>query len=72
MRSRRYIAETITDADYADDIALLINPTAQAQSLLHSQEQTAADIGLTFHSSNISSTESDVNIRLVKAWAAVD
>ena len=30
VRSRRYPAQTITDADYADDIALLTNTPAQA------------------------------------------
>ena len=34
-RSRIYPAETITDADYADDLALLANTPAQAESLLH-------------------------------------
>ena len=37
-RSRRYPADTITDADYADDIALLANTPTQAEFLLHSQE----------------------------------
>ena len=46
-RSRCYPTETITDTDYADDIALLENTSAQAKSLLHSQEQTAGDIS--FH-----------------------
>ena len=45
-RSRRYSAQTITDADYADDIALLANTTAQAESLLQSLERAAARIGL--------------------------
>ena len=44
--SRRYPAKTITDADYADDIALLANALAQAKSLLHSLERAAASIGL--------------------------
>ena len=35
-RSRRYPAKTITDADYADDIALLANTPNQAEKLLHS------------------------------------
>ena len=35
-RSRRYPALTITNADYADDIALLANTPAQAETLLHS------------------------------------
>ena len=37
--SRRYPAQTITDADYADDIA-------QAETLLHSLERAAGGIGL--------------------------
>ena len=45
-RSRRYPAKTITDADYADDIALLANTPAQAETLLHSLERAAAGIGL--------------------------
>ena len=38
-RSRRYPAQTITDVDYADDIALLVNTPAQAKTLLHSLER---------------------------------
>ena len=45
-RSRRYPAKTITDADYADDIAILANTPNQAETLLHSLERTAAGIGL--------------------------
>ena len=45
-RSRRYPATTITDADYADDIAILANTPDQAETLLHSLEQAAASIGL--------------------------
>ena len=45
-RSRRYPAKTITDADYADDIAILANTPNQAKTLLHSLEQAAAGIGL--------------------------
>ena len=45
-RSRKYPAKTITDADYADDIAILANTPNQAETLLHSLEQTAAGIGL--------------------------
>ena len=43
-RSRRYPAKTITDADYADDIAA--NIPNQAETLLHSLERAAAGIGL--------------------------
>ena len=100
-RSRRYPAQTITDADYADDIAL-VNTPAQAEILLHSQERAAAGLGLpvnedkteymcfnqrgnisklngtslkvvdkfTFLERSVSSTETDINTRLAKAWTA--
>ena len=42
--SKRYPAETITDAD---DLALLANTSTQVESLLHSLEQAAGSIG--FH-----------------------
>ena len=103
-RSRRYPAKTITDADYADDIALLANAPAQAETLLHSLERAAAGIGLhvnahnteymcfnqagniytlkdstlklvemfTYLGSSVSSTETDMNMRLGKAWAVND
>ena len=45
-RFRQYPAETITDVDYADDLALLANASAQAKSLLHSLEQAARGIDL--------------------------
>ena len=45
-RSRRYPARPITDADYGDDIELLVNAPAQAETLLHSLERAAAGIGL--------------------------
>ena len=45
-RIRRYPAKQITDADYADDIAILANTPNQAEILLHSLERAAAGIGL--------------------------
>ena len=45
-KSRRYPAKTITDADYADDKALLANTPNQAEKLLHSLERAAAGIDL--------------------------
>ena len=45
-RSRMYPAKTIIDADYADDITLLANAPAQAETLLHSLEGAAMDIDL--------------------------
>ena len=102
-RSRRYSAQTITDADYVDDILLLANTPAQAESLLHSLERAPGGIGLhvnadkteymcfnqrdistrkggplklvdkfTYLGSSISSTENDINMRLAKAWIAID
>ena len=103
-RSRRYPAKTITDADYADDIALLVNAPNQAETLLHSLERAAAGIGLhvnahktefmcfnqkgdiskldgtslklvdkfTYLGSSVSSTEKDIDTRLMKAWTAID
>ena len=44
--SRRYPTKTITDADYADDIAILASTPNQAETLLHNLERAAAGIGL--------------------------
>ena len=46
VRSRRYPTQTIMDADYANDIALLANTSSLAKSLLHSLEKAAGGIGL--------------------------
>ena len=51
-RSIRYPAKIITDADYADDIGLLANTPAQAETLLHSLERTATGIGLYVNAHN--------------------
>ena len=40
--SRRYHAENVTGADYADDIALQANTPAQAESLLEQQVALAS------------------------------
>ena len=45
-KSRKYSAQTITDADYDDDISLIANSPTQAESLQHSLEWAAGDIGL--------------------------
>ena len=103
-RSRRYPAQTITDADYTDDIALLANTPYQAETLLHSLERAAAVIGFhvnahkteymyfnqrgnistqngsslklvdkfTYLGSSVSSTETDINTWLAKAWTAIN
>ena len=48
-RCWRYSAQTITDADYANDLALLANAPTQAETLLYSLEQVAAGVGLPFN-----------------------
>ena len=45
-RSGRYPTQTIMDTDYTDDIVLLVNTHAQAETLLHSLEWAASGIGL--------------------------
>ena len=92
------------DVDYADDIALLTNIPARAESGLHSLEQVKGSIGLhvntdkteymcfnqssdtftlnggslklvykfTNYRSSISSTENHINMRLAKAWTAIN
>ena len=103
-RSRRYPAKTITNADYADDIAILANTPNQAETLLHSLERAAAGIGLqvnahkmeymcynqtgdistqdgtplklvdkfAYRGSSVSSSEKDIDMRLMKAWTAIN
>ena len=103
-RNRRYPAKTITDADYAYDIAILANAPAQAETLLHSLEGASVGIGLhvnahkteymcfnqtgdistlnssspklvdkfTYLGSSVSSSETDINTRLTKAWTAIN
>ena len=45
-RSKQYPTQTITDANYADEIAQLSNSTAQTESQLHSLEKAAGSIDL--------------------------
>ena len=37
--------QTISDADFTDDISLLVKTPTQAKSLLHSMQQAAGGIG---------------------------
>ena len=46
VKSRRYPAKKITDADYADDLALFSDKIDDAERLLHAVEEAAARIGL--------------------------
>ena len=45
-RRIRYPVEIITDADYADNIALLANTSTQAKSMLQNLEQAVGITGL--------------------------
>ena len=45
-RRKQYDAETITDTDWADDIALIANTPTQDEPLLHSLDQASGYIGL--------------------------
>ena len=103
-RSRRYPAQTITDTDYADDIALLANASAQVETLQCSLGWAVAGIGLyanahkteymcfnqrgnistlngsflklvdkfTNLGSSVSSTETNINTHLAKAWTDIN
>ena len=51
-RSRKYPVKTITDADYADDIAILANTPNQAETLEHGLERAASGIGLHVNAHN--------------------
>ena len=102
--SRRYLVKTVTDDDYADDIAILANAPTQAETLQHSLERASAGIGsnanahkteymcfnqtgniptqngsslklvdkFTYLGSSASSTETDIDTRLTKAWTAIN
>ena len=103
-RSRRHPVETITDADYADDLALFADTIDEATKLLHSLENASENVGLYVNAkktefmpfnqegnmqtvrgepvkqvssfiylgSEVADTESDVNIRIGKAWTALN
>ncbi|KAL5270988.1 hypothetical protein ACHWQZ_G001587 [Mnemiopsis leidyi] len=50
-QSRRIPAVTVTDLDFADDLALLSNTIQEAQSLLNNLEVAAEKVGLSMNSS---------------------
>ena len=80
-RSRSYTAQTITDSDYADDIALLANTPAQTETQLHSLERAAAGIGLyvnadkteymCFNQIGDLSTLNDISLKLVDKFTYI-
>ena len=50
---RQYPVETMTNADYTDNLVLLTNTPAQAESLLDSLEQPVGGIGLFMNANKI-------------------
>ena len=50
-RSRKHPAKKITDADYADDLALLNDKIKDAQRFLTKLEEAASSFGLRINSS---------------------
>ena len=89
-RSRRYPTKTITNADYADDIALLANSPRPSRNHVNAHKteymcfnQTSNISTLngsslklvdkfTYQGSSVSSTKTDINTWLAKAWTAVN
>ena len=55
-RKKQKIPCTITDANYADDIVLLTNTPAQAETLLHSLEWLAGGIGFNVNADKVEYT----------------
>ena len=82
QKSRRYPGKKITDADYADDLAVLADTLKDVTTLLHNIEKVAKQIGLYLNADKTeficenqdasASTEHDVNIRLGRAWSALN
>ena len=63
-RRRRYPTQTITNADDANDIALLANTSTQAKSQLHSLERAASSLGVHNQRGDISTLNSS-SLKLV-------
>ena len=67
-RSRRYPAKTITDADYADDIAILANTTKQTETLLHSLERAHKTEYMCYNQTGDISTLDGTPLKLVNKF----
>ena len=63
---RRYLAETITNAENADHLALLANTPVQAESLLYSLKQAARGIGLNVNSVFMSFSQDGAFFSLIR------
>ena len=64
-KSSRNPAIHITDADFADDIALIAGTLANAQNLLHSLESAANSVGLFLNETKTSDILSHIKLWLV-------
>ena len=68
-RSRRYPAQTITDMDYATDIALLANTPTQAKTLLHFHQKVLETIYILTHKPSLcKQRECLLGLNLITIW----
>ena len=70
--SRRYLAQTITEADYADDIALLANTPTKAESQLHSLELADKTEYMCFNQRGDICTLNGSSLKLVDKFAYLE
>ena len=63
-KSRRHPVEKITDADYADDLAIISDDLTDATILLHQIEQAASEIGLYVNARKNLNSSTTINIIL--------
>ena len=69
-KSRRHPAKKISDADYADDIAVLTDYLEDTAKVLHNIEQLAQVIGLYVNSEKTSMVENLKKLTTLNIWAA--
>jgi len=65
-RSGRYPASYKTDADYADDLALISNTIEEAATLLHSLEKAASKIRLQINAKRQNTSTSTVRGKYIQ------
>ena len=75
-RSRRYPAKTITNADYADDIAILANTLNCYNQIgdISTLDGTSLKLveNFTYLGKSVSSTKKDIDTWLTKAWTTIN
>ena len=67
-KSRRYPARTITDGEYADDIAHLANTPTKAESLVQSLKRAAFGIGLHVNTDETEFTWFSERVEITTLW----